>query len=382
MGSSKLSQLAETLCETDRFSARRFGRYFLVELKSPHRVLSTSAHCGGEQDGVRFIANHQTCEARGDTERQALIAGLGLARYHCDVCAELGTHADRTVLLGTAASMACIAHRSSEFADVRADAFVTAGVKGNAATAGDPAGWVETDDGWSEASPYGGTINVILVLNFPLSPSAQASAVVTMTEAKSAALAELAVPSLYSPAIATGTGTDQFCLAHPLEPGRKPKESASPHVKAGEIIGVSVREAVKEALRWQNGLEVSYTRGFFHALGRFGLTEERVLRSLADLLSEREFALLRDNANAIFFEPGVGAAAHALAAVLDRVRYGTLPDAAAGEALRQHAACLASSVAARPQDWPALYTALDSWDHDPIELALRAVALGWKAKWA
>ena len=382
MAAPELSELAETLWDTDRFSARRFGRYFVVELKLPHRVLSTSAYCGGEQEGVRFIANHQSCEGRGDTERQALIAGMGLARYHRHVCAELRIDPDRTALLGTAASMAYIAHRSGEFADLRADAFVTAGVKGNAATAGDPAKWVESDEGWVEASAYEGTINIILVLNFPLSLSAQASAVVTMTEAKSAALAELAVPSLYSPAIATGTGTDQFCLAHPLEPGRKPKESTSPHVKAGEIIGDCVKRAVKEALRWQNGLELSYTRSFFHALGRFGLTEERVLQSLADLLSERELALLRDNLNAVFYEPGVGAAAHALAAVLDRVRSGTLPDSAAGETLRQQAACLACSVAARPQEWTALYGALDCWDNDPIKLVLRAVALGWKAKWA
>ena len=381
MVASQLSKLAETLLASDRFTARRFGRYFLVELKSPHRVFSTSVHCGGEQEGVRFIANHQSCEGSGDTDRQALIAGMGLARYHREVCAELGIDPDRTALMGTAASMACVAHRSSEFGDLRADAFVTAGVKGNAATAGDPARWVETDDGWTEVSPYDGTINIILVLNFPLSSSAQAGAIVTMTEAKSAALAELAVPSLYSSSIATGTGTDQFCLAHPLEPGRKPKESTSPHVKAGELIGVSVKQAVKEALRWQNGLESSYTRGFFHALGRFGLTEERVLPSLRNLLSEREFALLEDNLNATFYEPGVGAAAHALAAVLDRIRCGTLPDSAAGETLRQQAACLACSVAARPQDWPALYAALGCRESEPPELVLRAVALGWKAKW-
>ena len=382
MAASQFSRLAETLWASDRFKARRFGRYFLVELKSPHRVLSTSALHGGDQEGVRFIANHQSCEGRGDTERQAMIASMGLARYHRKVCAELAIDPDRTALMGTAASMACIAHRHSEFGDLRADAFVTAGVKGNAATAGDPARWVETDEGWSEVSRYGGTINIILVLNFPLSPSAQAGAVVTMTEAKSAALAELAVPSLYSPSIATGTGTDQFCLAHPLEAGRKPKESTSAHVKAGEIIGVSVKEAVREALRWQNGLEPSYTRGFFHALGRFGLTEERVLESLRDFLSEREFGLLADNLNATFYEPGVGAAAHALAAVLDRVRFGTLPEAAAGETVRQQAASLACSVAARPQDWPVLYTALDCQDDDSLDLVLRAVALGWKAKWA
>ena len=107
-----------------------------------------------------------------------------------------------------------------------------------------------------------------------------------------------------------------------------------------------------------------------------------MLEYLRGELSEREFALLADNLQAVFYEPGVGAAAHALAAVLDRVRCGTLPEAAVGEALRQQAACLACCVAARPQNWPVLYAALSCRDEDPLGLILRAVAQGWKAKWA
>ncbi len=162
-----------------------------------------------------------------------------------------------------------------------------------------------------------------------------------MTEAKSAALAELAIPSLYSPTIATGTGTDQFCLAAPLYPTQKPKGSTSPHLKLGELIGVAVKEAVKESLRWQNGLESSYTRSLFHTLRCFGLTEQHALGALAKLLSEQEYALLDKNQKAIFYEPGVAVAAYAFAAVLDRVAFGTLPRGQAKESLRQQAAYLA-----------------------------------------
>ena len=186
-----------------------------------------------------------------------MISDMGLDAYHRTVCGEIGVDPDHTALMGTAANMAYAVHRSAEFGDLRVEAFTTAGVSGNAARAGDPAAWVETDDGWSKVEPYSGTINTILLLACPLTPSAHARTVVTMTEAKSAALAELAVPSRYAPVIATGTGTDQFCLAAPLDPGRKPKDSTSPHVKLGEIIGVAVMESVKEALFWQNGLEPS-----------------------------------------------------------------------------------------------------------------------------
>ena len=75
-----------------------------------------------------------------------------------------------------------------------------------------------------------------------------------MTEGKSAALQRLAVPSCHRADLATGTGTDQFCLAAPAQ-AATPLTSASPHMKFGEIVGLAVREATMEALRWQNGLE-------------------------------------------------------------------------------------------------------------------------------
>ena len=373
---------SDVLCRSSLFTARRFGRYLVVELLEPHRVLSTSTVGGGQRDDVRFLVNHQSCEAQGDQERHDLISGMGLDAYHLTVCGEIGVDPDRTALMGTAANMAYAVHRSAQFEDLRADAFTTAGVSGNAARAGDPAAWVETDDGWRKVEPYSGTINTILLVACPLTPSAHARAVITMTEAKSAALAELAVPSRYGPVIATGTGTDQVCLAAPLDAGGKPRDSTSPHVKLGEIIGVAVMESVKEALCWQNGLEPSRTRDLFHALGRFGLTQARAEERLAALLPERRYDLLQKNWNAVFHDPGSAAAAHAFAAVLDRVAFGTLPPGLANEVLRQQAACLACSLAARPEKWPAFRAEFGRAPDDPVELVLRAIALGWNAKWS
>ena len=372
----------DVLYRSALFEARRFGRYLAVELLAPHRVISTSAVGGGQRDDVRFLVNHQSCEGQGDQERYDLVGRMGLDAYHHTVCVEIGIDPDRTALMGTAANMAYAVHRSAAFEDLRVDAFTTAGVSGNAARAGDPAAWVETDDGWRKVSPYAGTINTILLLACPLTPSAHARASITMTEAKSAALAELAVPSRYAPVIATGTGTDQFCLAAPLDPSRKPKDSTSPHVKLGEIIGVAVKESVKEALCWQNGLEPSRTRDLFHALGRFGLTPARAAERLAALLPERRYGLLEKNWNAVFHDPGSAAAAHAFAAVLDRVAFGTLPPGLANEVLRQQAACLACSLAAKPESWPAFRAELALASDDPVELVLRAIALGWNAKWS
>ncbi len=394
MTATEWRQAADILQRGDLFVARRSGRFLLVELLAPHRVVSTSTACGGQREDVAFLANHQSCEGTGDTVRYDRIAGLGPAGYHEAVCGEMGVPPDRTALMGTAANMACAAHRTAAFDDLRVDAFATAGVAGNAARAGDPAGWVEDGDGrWRRVdvddpddaghtvAPRDGTINIIVLLDCPVTAAAQARAAVTLTEAKSAALAELAAPSRYSPTIATGTGTDQFCLAAPLDPGRTPRTATGPHAKLGELIGTAVIEAVKDALRWQNGLEPSLTRGLFHALGRFGVTEPRALARLAELLPAERYALLDRNRHAVFYEPGVAAAAYALAAVLDRAAFGTLPPGAAAEAMRQQAACLACALAARPRDWRAFRAELAQAPADPVELVLRALAAGWSAKW-
>ena len=373
---------AEVLCRRRSFAVHRAGLYLVAELLAPHRVLSNSAHVGGQRDDLRFLVNHQSCEAQGDRERHGLIAAAGPVAWHHRVCGELGLPVDETAVMGTAANMAYAAHRSAAFDDLRVDAFTTAGVAGNAARAGDPSAWTETGEGWRRASPPPGTINTILLIGCPVTPAAQTRAVVTMTEAKSAALADLAVPSRYSATIATGTGTDQLCLAAPLDPERRPRDSTSPHVKLGEIIGVAVKESVREALRWQNGLEASSTRSVFHALGRFGLTEARAVERLAELLPASRRELLDRNRKAVFFEPGVGAAAYALAAVLDRVACGTIPEGASHEALRCQAACMACALAGRPEAWPAFRAALAEAPDDPLELVLRAIAEGWRAKWA
>jgi adenosylcobinamide amidohydrolase len=283
--------------------------------------------------------------------------------------------------MGTAANMnyVAIVHEADE--DVTVTAAVTAGVEGNATSAGEPATWRETDEGVQKVPVYAGTINTMLFINRPLTPAALARVVVTMTEGKSAALQRLAVPSKLHIDLATGTGTDQYCVAAPAS-GGKMLTSASPHMKLGEIIGRATRDATLEALRWQNGLEVSYTRGVFHALGRFGVREATVFDDIAPFLTDGDLELLKKNSKAAFYEPLVGAAAHALAAVADRVRYGTLPASVAEDALTQQAAALAANLAAQVHRWAEFRSTLRPHATGDVKaLVLRAVALGWSQKW-
>jgi adenosylcobinamide amidohydrolase len=371
----------ERLHEYPSFDLRRSGRFLVVDLKEPHHVLSTSVRHGGQVDYVRHLLNHQSCEGSAHDERHRIITEGGLDAYHDRVCADAGLPADRTAAMGTAANMnyVGIARHADEGVEVMAA--VTAGVEGNATAAGEPAAWRETDAGVQKVPAYAGTINTLLLINRPLTPAALARVVVTMTEGKSAALHRLAVPSKRHVDLATGTGTDQYCVAVPLG-GARPLTSASPHMKLGELVGLAARDATMEALRWQNGLEASFTRGVFHALGRYGVKEATLFEDIAPLLSETDLALLQKNSKAAFYEPLVGAAAHALATVCDRTRYGTLPESIAADAMVQQAAALAANLAAQVHRWAEFRAALRPHAGRGVKvLVLHALALGWSEKW-
>lgn len=371
----------ERLLEQPSFDLRRAGRYLVADLKEPHQVLSTSVRHGGLVEHVRWLVNHQSCEGTAHHDRHKVITGTGLDRYHDQVCDEAGVLSDRTAVMGTAANMNYVAVVRETDEDVTVTAAVTAGVEGNATAAGEPATWRESDAGMQKVPAYAGTINTMLLISRPLTPAALARVVVTMTEGKSAALHRLAVPSKLHLDLATGTGTDQYCIAAPMA-GGKALTSASPHMKLGELIGRATRQATLEALRWQNGLEASYTRGVFHALGRYGVREATLFEDIAPLLSENDLELLKKNAKSAFYEPLVGAAAHALATVCDRVRYGTIPESVAPDAMVQQAAGLAANLAAQVHRWAEFRATLRPHAAGDVKaLVLRAVALGWSEKW-
>ena len=371
----------ETLRETAEFRLQRYGRFLITELLKPHRVLSTSARSGGQSEVIRYLVNHQSCEANDHRERHLQITELGMEAYHDFVCGELCLSPHEVALMGTAANMNYAGIVQHEAVDVTVTAVVTAGVHGNAACAGDPTTWRETEHGWQKTPVYAGTINTLLLIGHSVTEGALARAVVTMTEAKSAALQRLAIRSRYSRDFATGTSTDQYCIAAPLSAGW-PFKSTSTGVKLGELLGLAVRDATLEALRWQNGLEPSYTRSIFHALDGVGLQESSFFEDIRGYLSERELELLKSNYKAVVYEPLVSAAAYAIASVLDRSRHGTLPEGVAREAVRQQAATLAASLAARPEAWSEFYRSLDEADiARPERVVLAAIAAGWSAKW-
>ncbi len=420
---------ATVLLETGEYTAQRQGQFLVVSLKKPHRVLSTSSVNGGESTTIQYLVNHQSMEAVADNKRFKQQLALSRLRYHEKIAKQLSLPAKQMVLMGTAANIQQTALVQQQFKDLTVTAFVTAGVKGNAQRAGDPTRWYQTPQGNKrQADPKigsnldfdkrtqdpisspskdqklnfqivdrqildnQGTINIVLLVNKSLSAGAQVKVAMLVTEAKSAALAELSIASQQSSHLATGTGTDQLIVASTIQLNATPLESASGHLKLGEMVGTVVRDAVLKALRWQNKLEPSKISNVIHALQRFGLDKTTLLAGMRPYLLDSDFQLASKNVNALTNDLRLTASAYAFATLLDKHQYGVLSPTAMPEILRDQAAQVAVAISANPAKWGDFWGAL-SLDvsaftvnnkqnfKSEIKLFSHAVALGWKNKW-
>jgi adenosylcobinamide hydrolase len=157
----------------------------------------------------------------------------------------LGIAYGEIALLNTAVDMKHLAVCEKSYKKFAVCCFATAGAKNNALRMGtDKGDWVERDGTYTL-----GTINIILLANVNLSEGAMARAIITATEAKTAALQDLDVRSTYSPKYqATGTGTDNIIIVSGNE-SCEPIQCSSGHTKMGELMAVSTKTAVTEALK-------------------------------------------------------------------------------------------------------------------------------------
>jgi adenosylcobinamide amidohydrolase len=153
---------------------------------------------------------------------------------------------DEIAFLSTAVDMDNVAVCEESYEDLMVCCLATAGVRGNALRTGvDGASWVDKDGEFKSAI---GTIIIILLTNVTLSDGAMARAIMTATEAKTAALQDLDVRSTVTPQNqATGTGTDNMIVASGK--GLKSIQIIGGHTKMGELIGVSTKKAVTEAIK-------------------------------------------------------------------------------------------------------------------------------------
>ena len=381
----------------DSVELRREDKILYARFLSPHTVLSTCRLAGGLREDLDYVYNHQSCEAAGGHCGQARLAVTDPPAYREAVAGRAGLPAASCATLGTAANMRNAAIAEESFRDLTVAAVCTGGVEGNAGRVGDPASVMETETGFerlprAEAPPPAGTINTMLFISKPLIPGALVRCVMTATEAKTAALQELAVGSRYSEGPATGTGTDQIAVAARRgDEGEYRLTSAGKHNKLGELIGRAVHRAIRETLALQNGLTPASQRSVAACLKRFGGDAEALREGVCRLLEGREAELFAVNFMALDHDPLTAAAAAALAHLRDKTVWGTLPESCWPDAAAQFAAQIAAAASGNFEALPRLRRLLlphveaarNSHRDAPafIELVCRALALGFREKW-
>lgn len=239
-----------------------YDKSIVIYFQGARKVLSTSLYNGGYHDDYTAVYNYDAkqgagmpCEMLADTyvEHMQLVSK------------RLALDPDKVSGMGTAASMENAVVETLSFKELTVTAIVTGGIETNGGRAGDPADYYKP----MPKLKYG-TINIMLLLDCDMPEGTMARALVTCTEAKTAAIQELLEGSKYSNGIATGSGTDQTIIIANSE-SELYMEGAGKHSKLGELIGKAVKNAVKKALAKQSGLTPAKQHDVFRRLKRFDI---------------------------------------------------------------------------------------------------------------
>jgi len=222
-------------CVTYSYIDDFLNKTLIIDFKEPLTVVSTLE---GQRSGIISVGNHYSpppCWAIGHK--------LGLKRIREQLYQVIGKTEDTASFLFTGADMDNLAIKHERFREMEVYALVTAGVKSNAVR-------MSKDEGRFYEP---GTINIILLSNMKLTTRAMTRAIISATEAKTAALMDMDVRSSATPRIhqATGTGTDNFIV---VEGTGKQIDNTGGHSKMGELIAKAVYEAVQEAVYKQGSL--------------------------------------------------------------------------------------------------------------------------------
>lgn len=306
----------------------RHNRTIIVDFPGPRRVLSTSIINGGCREDMKVVFNHSLTAEECDVKN---LPDGSVEKYLILLTKKLGLPSEQTAGMLTSAKMENVSIKTMAYKDLAITAVVTGGIAGNGGRVCDPAAYYEEEGIFTT---LGGTINIILIIAGNLPPSTMARTIVTATEAKSAALQELMAPSLYSSGIATGTGTDQISVvADPSSPFKF--TDAGKHSKLGELIGLTVKESVKEALFKSNALGPEQQRNFLMRWKRYGVGIEDFWHEAQCMGINISQAVFLEKINRFSGDEGAVALAATLVHLLDEYTWGLLSAEAVREAGQQ-----------------------------------------------
>lgn len=261
----------------------RYKKSLVVSFTGKRRVLSTAPHNGGYREDLTAAFNNDGTVGAG---MACTLKAPTYAEHMAVLAKEIGLDAGTTVGISTAAQMENVSVKTEKWENLAVTAVVTGGIEVNGGRVGDTASWNEVAGKALPAKP--GTINMMIFFNVDLAEGALARALVTCTEAKTAAIQELLAPSRYSMGLATGSGTDGTILAANME-SEICLTDAGKHSKLGELIGKAVKAAVKEALKLQSGLCPKRQHQAVKRMDRFGITNDLLWENYSGRKCRAEF---------------------------------------------------------------------------------------------
>lgn len=252
----------------------RYLKSIVVFFKGTRKVLSTSLYNGGYHEDYEAVYNYDAKQGAG---MPCEMLAPTYQEHMCLVSKRLGLNPEKVSGMGTAANMECVAIESLSHEELTVTAIVTGGIETNGGRVGDPASYYKPMP--KQEKP--GTINIILYLNCDVPAGTLTRALVTCTEAKTAAIQELLEGSKYSNGIATGSGTDTTMVVANSDSSLY-LEGAGKHSKLGELIGKVVMKAVKRALSLQSDLNPETQHDVFRRFKRFGITPAQLWEHYAE----------------------------------------------------------------------------------------------------
>jgi len=212
----------------------------LVGFSENRRVLSTV-------DGYRRVSYVGNSYIPSEIENKVMTKK---DYKHYEKCLPLtfGVKPSQITFMSTGVDMDKLAVCQKNYEDLKVCCIATGGAKNNALRMGvDSGDWVETKIGFKLST---GTINILLLTNAILTTGAMARAIITATEAKTAALQDLNYTSTPTPHVqATGTGTDTIIIVSGTNKQQNTIHHTGGHTKIGELIAKTTKTAVTQALK-------------------------------------------------------------------------------------------------------------------------------------
>ncbi len=306
---------------TGKEKVYRYKDSILLSLPEGRNTLTTSWLNGGYREGLRAIFNHRVPKGKHAPKD---LDGGSIPAYLSILAKRLAADPDTASGLLTAANMDNVSIVTRSFRGVEVTAVMTAGIEVNGGRVGDPASYYQEDGSHQFIQ---GTINTMLIIGANLPPYAMTRAVITATEAKTAALQQLMAPSRYSTGIATGSGTDMMAV---VADGTSSLllTDVGHHSKLGELIGKVVIECTLKALEMQSGLTPLSQRDVLVRLERFGIEENHYWKVASHMDGDNRKAAFFKTLREMSKNPVLVSATGSILHIVDEISWGLVPETA------------------------------------------------------